>query len=92
MSLASMQPRKEFLGKRVLFHATNRNAGQAILQSGQMRPGSGGLFGARIYLAETPNIAQHKARFDGAADPSNMALAVEVERGVGLSWNTAIRP
>jgi hypothetical protein len=49
-----------------------------------MKPGSRGLFGAGMYLAETVDAAKYKSQFDGAADPSSMVLAIEADLGIAL--------
>jgi hypothetical protein len=66
-----MSARKEHLGKRVLFQASSREAGEAILQSRQMKFGRCGLFGPGIYFASTGKSAQYKSRYGGADNPSS---------------------
>jgi hypothetical protein len=53
----------QFLGTMNVYHATSRIAAVSIYQNKDMRPGSGGMLGAGIYFADTPQSAQNKSRF-----------------------------
>lgn len=46
---------------RILFHATNTQAGESIMNSRKMIPGRGGLFGPGIYFAKTQAICEYRA-------------------------------
>jgi hypothetical protein len=43
-----MVTRNEFIGRRILYHATDTEAGSRILASGVMLTGTSGMFGAGI--------------------------------------------
>jgi hypothetical protein len=56
-----------WLNTRKLYHATSAASARSIRQSGQFRPGTGGLFGAGIYFAATKQAAQKKSRHGNGA-------------------------
>lgn len=58
-----------------LFHQTSRIAAEAIVSSGTMKPGSGGLAGSGIYFATSPEDTYHKANYKG------VVLVCEVQLG-----------
>ena len=45
-----------------LYHATNASAAKQIAKGGTMLRGAGGMFGAGIYFAATPDAAKSKSR------------------------------
>jgi hypothetical protein len=55
-------PVQDKIGQKTVYHATNEDAGKLIVAERRMIPGIDGLFGAAIYFAETPEIAQYKCR------------------------------
>jgi hypothetical protein len=65
-----------------LYHVTTWDRAQQIVNAQRMYPGSNGLFGAGIYLAETSAAAFEKARCDGR--PGTTVLAVVVNLGTAL--------
>ena len=52
-------------GGTKLYHQTDKKTADIILKTQQMKPGSGGLAGAGIYFATTPELTGHKARRHG---------------------------
>jgi hypothetical protein len=74
-----MDHHHEFLGRMMLYHATNTDAGSRIFAGGVMLTGTSGMFGAGIYFAETREIARHKAAHDGGRD--SVIIEAEVDMG-----------
>jgi hypothetical protein len=62
-----------------LFHATTRAAAESILRQGRMDPGRGGIFGAGIYFAAKPEIAQRKCQHDKR--PHDVVIQARVDLG-----------
>jgi hypothetical protein len=75
----------EWLGKRIVYHATNHAAALAIDSEKEMKPGKQGLFGGAIYFAATPEIAIRKAMYDGRGVA--VMIVAEVDLGRGLVLN-----
>jgi hypothetical protein len=77
-----MSFRDEFLGRRVLYHATNTDAGSRIFAGGVMLSGRCGMYGAGIYFAETREIARYKSARDGGRN----AVMIEAEVDLGNAF------
>jgi hypothetical protein len=67
---------------RTLYHATSRHAAQEIQSSGEMKPGTRGMYGAGMYFASTKEDARRKARFDGSGE--DMLITADVWVGCML--------
>lgn len=55
-----------WLGKRILYHSTSKDAGEKIYQSKTMRGGVDGVLGRGIYFAEDEHACRQKALNFGA--------------------------
>jgi len=62
-----------------LYHQTTAVGGKAIATSGEMRPGSRGMYGAGIYFAETPKQTIGKA----LVDPNETRYMVKATVAIG---------
>lgn len=65
-----------------LYHQTDRNAADIILQSQTMRPGNRGVAGPGIYFATNPQLTMHKALSRGVILQAKVSLGqiLELER------------
>ena len=57
-----------------LYHQTDSFTANIIIQTQQMKPGSGGLAGGGIYFATTPELTAHKAHKKGVILEATVAL------------------
>jgi hypothetical protein len=72
----------ENLGIREAYHATNAKAALSILQTQELRAGTGGLFGAGRYFADTIKIAQYKSIHGKGPD----AAIILAQVNFGMAW------
>ena len=64
-----------------LYHQTDRNAADSILQSQTMRPGNGGIAGPGIYFATNRQLTTHKAHSRGVILQAKVSLGQILELG-----------
>jgi hypothetical protein len=72
----------ERIGKKDVFHCTNKQAGACIWREAKMVAGRQGMFGAAIDFADTEDAARHKARYDGSGD--DVVITASVDFGTSL--------
>jgi hypothetical protein len=80
----------ENIGKKILYHATNRDAYESIMKTKSMILGKKGLFGPGIYFAETEESAQHKSKYDGGVN--DVIIKAEVDVGTALVLESSEGP
>ena len=81
-------PQESQQGARKLYHQTNRENADSIVQSQKMKPGTSGALGPGMYFAETPEDTNGKAHSRGVV----LEMSVDLRAPLKLTEKSEFTP